>query len=161
MRRAVAVWVAVVGMLVGVIGLAGTAGAQTQSVTGAGPITKMVASNGQKAVVVKLHGGPGAGGPAKVRWVDVSIKGKTGGTFEAQGAWYGADWVKSLAKGEKLITCAGLEIVWNASKKLWRFVVPRSCLKGLSDRVRVSATLVSTVVAVPGEAGPTAWLRRG
>lgn len=158
MRRAVAVWVAVIGLLVGVIGLAGTAGAETQSVKGAGPISKMVANNGKNAVLVKLYG---TGGKAKVRWVNVSIRGKTGGTVKAQGAWYGADWINSLEKGEKLVSCPGLEIGWNGTKKFWRFLVPRSCLKGLADKVKVSAELVANTTAQPGEAGPTTWLRRG
>lgn len=160
MRRSIAVCAVVVGFLAGTLGAVGPASAASQTVPGVGPITKMTANNAAKKVVVKIVGD---GGPSKIRWVDTTIKGK--GTdavsYEAQGAWYGADWIVSLSNGTAVVTCKKLSLTWTKKTKTWTFTVPRPCLKDLTNKVKVSATMVSTTNAMPGEAGPTKWLKRG
>ncbi len=156
MRRVIAVWTMVLGLLLVSLGIAG---AESTTVDGTSDITRMYASNGQSSVLVKVYG---TGGKDEIRWVNVTMKGKDGVRYKAQGANYpGGEWATSLEKGQKAVDCPGLRVAWKADGGFWRFLVPRSCLTKLTQKIRVSAVLVSNASAVPGEAGPTRWLARG
>lgn len=159
MRRSMAVCALLLGLVAGLMGSSAPALAARATEQGVGPIKKMVADNGQDTVVVKVYG---TGGKGKIRWVNTTLRGRDGTRYLAQGAHYpGGVWAVHLETGEELVECDGLRLTWNGPKKFWRFVVPRTCLADLTDRIRVRADLVSVNSARPGEAGPTRWLARG
>jgi hypothetical protein len=148
------------------VGLAGPVAAESTTVTGSGPLEKMAVSNGQDAVVAKVHG---PGNPCNVvRWVKIRFRDQDGTRYTADGACLpgdpasGGGWHKSLARGTNLVACGGYRLKYNATGAFWRFEIPRSCLTKLGNSIKVTAgELVTTTSAIPGEAGPTGWLSRG
>lgn len=144
------------------VGLAGPAAAESTTVSGAagGPLKKMFVNNGQDAVVAKLYG-PG-GKCSKVKQVDIRMSDKDGTEFTAIGACHpGNVWGKSLDLPTSGVSCPDFTLAYDATGKFWRFQVPRSCLEGLGNGIRVLGELVTWANAVPGEAGPTSRLARG
>jgi len=154
MRRVLSVVLAVVAISLSVTS---SATADTGTVGGTGDISKLVASNKSDAVLVKVFG---PGGKCDVRYVAAKLKGTDGATFQASGGCYpGGQWVVGLSKGTKVVTCGGDKLAYNATGAFWRFYIPRTCLRRLTNKIKVSAEL--TYSAMPGEAGPTRWIRRG
>ena len=157
------------GLLLSVLallwGLAGPAAAEAQTVAGTGDITKMSASNGQKALVAKVFTDGGKCSQTKEVWVN--LKDGDGTQYKAWGGCIpgdpasGGGWHKALERGSKLVTCGGFTLTYDKTGGFWRFEVPRSCLTGLADRIKVSAVHSSFVTATVNEAGPTRWLSRG
>lgn len=155
MRRSIAVVAMVMGLLAGLLG---PAQAESTTVQGTSVIDKMFVKNGTNSVVAKVYG---TGGKAKVRWVDIRLRGSDGVRYTARGAWYGATWAKSLSRGTHSVSCGGFTLSYNSTYHFWRFYIPRTCLGQLTNRIKVSAELVSLTSGTPGEAGPTSWLTRG
>lgn len=130
------------------------------SVPGTNAYTKLVLANNQKAVVTKMFG-PG-GGPCSVKYVTAKFRDRDGTRYTIDGGCYGAgDWVTSLSRGQKLKSCAGFKLTYNESKGFWRGVVPRSCLKGLANSIKVTTSWIDDRSPTPGEAGPTKYVARG
>ena len=122
-------------------------------------ITKMVVNNRDGSVLVKVFG---TGGKPAVRWIDVDIKDGDGTRYEAHGGWYGDKWAKSLSKGSgTLVTCDGFALSWVGDGDYWKIVIPRSCLKGLADRIKAKSELVSFAGASPGYTPWSPWVNRG
>ena len=139
------------------VSLTGIAHADSATVTGSGDIQRLVAKNGTEAVVVKIFG---AGGKCDIRYVAATLRGTDGVRYKASGGCYpGGQWILGLSKGTKLVSCGSGRLAYNATGGFWRFTVPRSCLGKLTDKIKVSGEL--TFSAMPGEAGPTTWVRRG
>lgn len=149
--------VALCGVLALLVGPVGPASADSTTVAGTGDISTMFVNNDDTAVKVKIYG---PGGKCDVRYVAATLKGTDGVTYKAVGGCYpGGVWIKSLERGTKVVPCADYKLSYNTTGKFWRFVVPRSCLGKLTNKVRVSGEL--TYSPTPGEAGPTRALPRG
>lgn len=139
------------------LGLVGPAHADTASVSGSGDIDRMTVKNGDSAVVVKIFG---PGGKCEVRSVSATLKGTDGVSYQAQGGCYpGNTWALSLSKGTRSIACSEDRLRYNADNEFWKFVVPRSCLTKLTNKIKVTGSLVYG--PTPGEAGPTRLIPRG
>jgi hypothetical protein len=142
------------------LGLAGPAAAESQTVVGSSDIKKMFVSNGQDAVVAKIYG-PGAK-CSKVKELAIHLTDKDGTEFTARGACHPGDvWGKSLDLPTAGVSCPGFRLAYNATGKFWRFDVPRTCLKGLANGIKVDGWLVTWTNPSPGLAGPTRRLARG
>jgi hypothetical protein len=142
------------------LGLAGPAAAESQTVDGKSDIKKMFVSNGQDAVVAKVFG-PG-GKCSKVKELAIHLTDKDGTDFTARGACHpGNVWGKSLDLPTAGVPCPDFKLAYNATGKFWRFEVPRTCLEGLANGIKVDGWLVTWANAVPGLAGPTRRLSRG
>lgn len=153
-RKIVAVSIASAALC---LGMSVPAYADSATVSGTGDIEKMTAKNGTDAVVVKVFG---PGGKCDVRSVSATLKGSDGVTYEATGACYpGGEWIFSLQKGEKLLSCSADRLAYNTTGGFWRFYVPRSCLPRLTNKIKVSSEMVYG--PTPGEAGPTRLIARG
>jgi hypothetical protein len=142
------------------LGMAGPVTAESQTMPGASDVKKMFVSNGQNAVVAKVYG-PG-GKCSKVAQVDIRMSDKDGTEFTAIGACHpGNVWGKSLDLPTSGVDCKGFKLAYDATGKFWRFEVPRSCLKGLANGIKVLGELRTWANATPGQAGPTRRLSRG
>ena len=139
------------------VSLTGTAHADSANVAGSGDIQRLVATNGADTVVVKIFG---PGGKCDIRYVAATLRGTDGVTYNASGGCYpGGQWILGLSKGSTAVPCGSDKLTYNAAAGFWRFAVPRSCLRKLTNRIKVSGEL--TYSAMPGAAGPTRWVRRG
>lgn len=139
------------------VSLTGTAHADRASVTGSGDIQKLVANNSTDAVVVKIFG---PGGKCDIRYVAATLRGTDGVKYKASGGCYpSGQWILGLSKGTKEVACGSDKLGYNATGEFWRFTVPRDCLGRLTNKIKVSGELIFS--AMPGEAGPTSWIRRG
>jgi hypothetical protein len=117
----------------------------------------MTVNNGAQAVVVKIFG---PGGECDVRYVAATLRGKDGVSYKASGGCYpGGEWIVDLSKGTRSVACGGDRLAYNTSGGFWRISVPRDCLRKLTNTIKVSGEL--TFSAMPGEAGPSKWVRRG
>jgi hypothetical protein len=142
------------------VGLAGPVAAESQTVVGTSDIKKMAVSNGQSSVVAKVYG-PG-GKCSKVKEVAIHLTDKDGTDFTARGACHpGGVWGMSLDLPTSGVSCPDDKLAYNATGKFWRFEVPRTCLDGLANGIRVDGWLVTWTNAKPGLAGPTRRLTRG
>ena len=141
-------------------GLAGPAGAESQTVDGQSDIKKMFVSNGKNAVVAKVYG-PG-GKCSKVKEVAIHLTDRDGTDFTARGACHAENvWGKSLDLPTAGVSCPDFTLAYDATGKFWRFAVPRTCLEGLANGIKVDGWLVTWANASPGLAGPTRRLSRG
>ena len=154
---------AVLAGLALLLGLAGPASAEAQTVAGSrGDLTELFVSNGSNAVVAKVQGSNIECGASM--WVQIVMRDGDGTKYTAMGACYpgdpasGGGWHKSLERGNTLVKC-GFTLKYNTTGGFWRFEVPRTCLNKLANRIKVTAEVVAT--ASPGAAGPTKWLSRG
>ena len=149
-----------VGVVVAIavsVSLTGTALADSATVTGSGDIQKLVVDNGAETVVVKIFG---PGGKCDIRYVAATLRGTDGVSYKATGGCYpGGQWILGLSKGTKEVACGTDKLTYNSAGEFWRFAVPRSCLRKLTNKVKVSGELIFS--PMPGEAGPTRWVRRG
>lgn len=137
--------------------LAGPSAADSQTKSGEGDLTKMWVNNGKSAVTVKLFA---PGGKCKVANLMVTVTGADNlfyayGACPSPGTWKSGLQNKNLAK----VACSGFKLTYNKDNKFWRVYVPRTCLKNLGNKIKVSAYV--QVSGVPGAAGPTKWLGRG
>jgi hypothetical protein len=145
----------------------GVAIAQSQTVTGTGDITKMVASNGTSSVTVKVFGLKKPCGGAQYLHVHVT----TGdGTllYEAEGGCYSAEWHTGLyytptgaPEDLEAVDCAEFSFSRNRTTGAFNVVMPRSCLVNAPNRVRVDADGQNYGTLTGGLAGPTKVLSRG
>lgn len=146
-----------------VLGFVGPAAADSVTVEGTSEsgepteITKMVVQNRTDEVLVKVFG---TGGKNAVRWVDVDVKDGDGTRYQAMAAWYGEDWATSLAKGDDLVSCDDFVFAWIGDGGFWKVSVPRSCLDGLANRIKVRSELVASG-PMPGFTGWSPWVKRG
>ena len=151
--------------------IASSATGESQTVRGKGDLKKMVATNAQGAVKVKLFGFRGPC-EAKQFTIDVFWGSKpryqvqaacTAGTTWTRGLYYDADRTDDQgALATKPVRCPGFRLRYVTSDKSWRAVLPRDCLSKAPNRVRVKSEGVNYAgSAIPGEAGPTRLLRRG
>jgi len=139
------------------VSLTGIAHADRVTVTGSGDIQKLVAKNGTDSVVVQIFG---PGGECDIRYVAATLRGTDGVKYKVSGGCYpGGQWILGLSKGTKEVRCSSDRLAYNATGGFWRFTVPRTCLGKLTNKIKVSGEL--TFGPMPGEAGPTSWVRRG
>lgn len=148
--------------------VAASAFAASQTVRGQGDLKKMIASNGDKAVTVKLYGFKG---PCVARQFDIQIlwatkpayavrAGCTGGTTWTRGLYYAAD--RNEGFGGRRIACRGFKLTYASAGNVWTAVVPRLCIPKAANRIRVKAEGINySGSAMPGVAGPTRLLARG
>lgn len=148
-----------------VLGLAGPAAAESQTVTGTGAVKKMSVTNGQGAVVGKVFG---PGKPCDITMsVSLRLRDRDGTRYLANGACHpgapedGGGWHKSLARGNTGVTCSGFKLTYNSTGKFWRFEIPRSCVGRLANQVKANGEMSATTSATLNQAGPTRWLARG
>lgn len=163
-RRMATTTVAVLMALGGALVPAGQAWADSATVQGTSDtgeptdIDKMVVNNREDSVLLKVHG---TGGKDAVRWVTANLKDGDGTKYEAMGGWYGADWAVSLSRGNTLVDCDAMVFKYVADPGYWKIVVPRSCLKRLSDRIKARSEIVSYENASPGYTPWSPWVKRG
>lgn len=120
-------------------------------------LTKMVVNNRDGSVLVKVFG---TGGKNKVDEVIVRLKDGDGTAYRAIAGWYpGGVWAASLQRGSNLVDCDNLVFSWVGDGDYWKVVVPRSCLKGLADRIKAKSELVAS--ASPGYTPWSPWVNRG
>lgn len=144
---------------------AGTAWADSVTVQGTSAlgeptdITKMVVNNRDGSVLVKVFG---TGGKNKVDEVIVRLKDGDGTAYRAIAGWYpGGVWAASLERGSNLVDCDNLVFSWVGDGDYWKVIVPRSCLKGLADRIKGKSEMASYVNASPGYTPWSPWVNRG
>jgi len=138
------------------LGLMGASSAQTVTKAGSGELSKIVVNNAAKAVTVKVYG---PGGACSIRQVAVDLTGKKDKKYQIHGTCY-QTWVKSIYLGQKQVKCAGFVMTYNKTAKFWRISVPRTCLTQLTSKIKVYSSIMGSS-AMPSEAGPTRWIRRG
>jgi hypothetical protein len=154
------------------LGLAGPAAAESQTIPGTGVVPgtvgdleKLFVSNGSTSVVAKAYGSDIECGVS--RWVSIVMRDGDGTRYTAMGGCYpgdpasGGGWHKSLSRGNTLVNCSGFTLRYNSTGGYWRFEVPRSCLGRLANRIKVVTAELNSGSPNPGLAGPTRWLSRG
>ena len=57
--------------------------------------------------------------------------------------------------------CGGLTYSYNDTNDFYRFSVPRTCLSGLANRIKVTKSVMDIGSVTPSEAGPTPYVGRG
>jgi hypothetical protein len=144
---------------------AGPAAAQSVTVDGSGDITKMFASNGDKAAVAKVYG---LDKPCDAQYLNVKVSSKREGYYQAEAGCYGTQWLKGLYyhssaddQGPSKVSCDGFRFTYNADSHFYKVKMPRSCLDHAPNRVRFASEGHDYASAMPGEAGPTKLLDRG
>lgn len=138
----------------------GAAHAAKTSVEGTGNYEKLVLANLKNKVVVKMHG-PG-GGPCDIKYVAATLRDKDGTRYTIDAGCYpGGTWIISLSRGSKLVECEGLKLTYQTTGGFWNGVMPRSCLKRLADRIKVTTSTIDDYSPTVSEAGPTNYVRRG
>jgi hypothetical protein len=143
-----------------VVTLAPPAQAEKTSVEGTHAFTRLVLDNRQRAVVLKMYG-PG-GGDCSVKHLYDKIRDRDGTRYTvAAGCYPGAVWAVSLSTGGELVDCGGLAVSYDADGGFWLAKVPRGCLDGLADKIKVTSAGIDDYSPAPGEAGPTAYVDRG
>lgn len=152
MKRTIGVLLCVLALTVG---LMAASSAETVTKTGTGELKKIVATNGANAVTVKVYG---PGGACKIRQLQVNLTGRDGKKYDISGTCH-ETWVKYIYYGQTRVRCADFVMRYNSDLKFWRVYVPRSCLKNLTNRIKVQALIFGP--AAPSTAGPTRWLTRG
>lgn len=166
MRRQVAVTAVAVLVAMGTLAQAGTAWAESVTVQGTSELEngaptdlkKMAVNNRQGSVLLKIHG---TGGTGAVRSVTAYVKDRDGTRYQARAAWYGADWVVSLSRGDRLVTCGAMVFRYVADRGFWKVSVPRSCLNRLADRIKARSEIVTPTSAYPGYTPWSPWVTRG
>ena len=145
----------------------GVAIAESQTVTGTGDITKMVASNGTSSVTTKVFGLKRPCGGAWFLHVFVTAADGTP-LYKAEGGCYSAEWHTSLwytptgaPEDYVAVDCAGFSFTRNRTTGAYKVVMPRSCLGNAPNRVRVEADGANYGTLTGGHAGPTKVLSRG
>jgi hypothetical protein len=148
------------------LGLAGPAAAESQTVTGSGTVTKMSVNNATDSVVAKVFGPNFACDGASPKWVQIVMRDSDGTKYISKGRCQPGDptnpltgWHVTLERGA-LKACKGDTVKYSGTGGFWRFEVPRSCLTGLANKIKVTSELASGS-PTPGAAGPTRWLTRG
>ncbi len=125
-------------------------------------ITKMVVNNRDGSVLVKVFGDGGKNRSTSARIARTQGRGRhrvRGSRRLVPGRRCGA---KSLSTGAATwSTCDGLVFTWEGDGDYWKIVVPRSCLKGLADRIKAKSELVSYAGASPGYTPWSPWVQRG
>ncbi len=130
------------------------------SVEGTNAYTKLVLLNKQSQVQVKMFG-PG-GGDCSVKYLQTTVRDKDGTRYRlAAGCYPGATWAVSLEQGGDLVECEGASLAYVEADGYWRGKVPRSCLGGLANRIKVTTSSLDDYSPTPGEAGPTRYVARG
>lgn len=150
-----------------VLGLAGPAAADSASVAGTGAITTMTVNNGSSSVVAKVFGPSFACDGSALKWVKIVMRDGDGTRYTAKGACYlgdptspAAGWRVTLERGGSLRACVGDAVSYIGTGNYWRLAVPRSCLNGLANRIKVVESELAPG-PTPGFAGPTPWIARG
>ncbi|MEA2462250.1 MAG: hypothetical protein QOH90_2427, partial [Actinomycetota bacterium] len=124
-----------------VIGVVGSAAAESVTVQGSGDIKKMVAINGQTAAVTKVFG---LGKPcASAQYVSIHVMWGTSeydveGACSMQGSWdtglfYQQDRSNPNAKE---VNCPGFTLTYNSTNKSLKAFIPRSCMTKAPNRVK-------------------------
>jgi len=166
MRRLIGMTAVAVLVAVGTLVQAGTAWADSVTVQGTSDLedgsptdlAKMVVNNRQGSLLLKIHG---TGGKDAVRWVTANVKDRDGTRYRAQAGWYGEDWIASLSRGDRLVTCDAMVFTYVADPGFWKISVPRSCLNRLADRIKARSEIVTPTSAYPGYTPWSPWVRRG
>lgn len=166
MRRLMATTAVAVLVAVGTLVQAETAWAGSVTVQGTSDLEsgaptdleKMVVNNRQGSVLLKIHG---TGGKDAVRWVTADVKDRDGTRYQARAGWYGADWIVSLSRGDRLVACGAMVFTYVADPGFWKVSVPRSCLNRLADRIKARSEIVTPTSAYPGYTPWSPWVTRG
>ena len=160
MTRIVTLLAGVLLAVLALVAVESPAQADKTSVEGTQAFTKLVLDNRQRAVVLKMVG-PG-GGDCSVRYLFDRIRDRDGTRYTVDAGCYpGAVWAVSLSTGGDLVECGGLSVDYDADGGFWLAKVPRGCLDGLADKIKVTAAGIDDYTPAPGEAGPTAYVDRG
>ena len=141
--------------------LAPPASGATTSVEGTGVYDRLVLANNQDTVVIKAYGPKPASGTCD--WsVNAKFRDGDGTNYTVTRACYGEDTLAtSLSRGTTLKQCGGLAYSYNNTSGFYRFSVPRTCLTGLANRIKVTRSVMDLGSPSPSEAGPTAYVARG
>jgi hypothetical protein len=170
MRRAVAVLLALsTALTLGV----GVANAQSQTVAGDkyggsfGDVRKIVVNNAAAKLTTKVFGlGEPCGGAASLQ---VDVQNRRGRLlYRAEGSCVGVDWGRGLyatdtGKPEDAVPvkCKKFVLARSAKSGAFRVVIPRTCMSGAPNKLRVEVNGLNFGSATGGHAGPTKALRRG
>lgn len=139
---------------------ASAAHAAQTSVSGTNSYTRLVLVNGQTQVTLRMYG-PG-GGPCSVKYVDATVRDADGTRYTLSvGCYPGNTWAVGLSRGNTLVKCPGAKLSYVGTGGFWRGVMPRSCLSGLANRIKVTRSSLVDWSPTPGEAGPTRYVARG
>lgn len=171
MRRAMAVLIAL--STVFALGV-GAAQAQSQTLAGDkyggsfGDIRKIVVNNATNALTTKVFG---IGRPCKeAKSLQVNVQNRRGRLlFMAEAGCYGAStWGTGLystttGKPEDAteVTCGKFVFARSPKTGAYRIVIPRKCMAGAPNKLRVEVDGLNFGSASGGHAGPTKALRRG
>jgi hypothetical protein len=160
MRRVVILLSATMLTLLPWSGTVGQASAATTSVKGNGSYERLVLQNRAGPVVLKMFT---PGGECAIRYIQAALRDRAGTRYVVAGGCYGSgEWVASLSKGRDLVECPRLKLTYNADKGFWKAVVPRGCLRGLANRIKVPFSFVDDRSPNDdNEAGPTRYVARG
>src|SRR4051794_24400136 len=163
MRRLLTVVLAAIAL---VLGLIAPASADSVTVQGQGNITKMSVNNGANKIVTKVEG---LDEPCQAKSLWVTVSSKQTPQYRAEAGCYQGKWIKGLylpksgdwTSGGERVPCGGFALKCVTAGKLYKVVMPRSCVGKLPNKVRVAAEGIDFASAVPGSAGPTKLLARG
>jgi hypothetical protein len=162
MRRALTVLLALTGLM---LGLTGSASADSVTVKGTGNITKMYVNNDTGKITVKVYG---LDKPCMAKSLWVTVSSRETAKYRAEAGCYGGTWAKGLylyangdtGSGGKKVTCAGFVFKYVTDGKFYKIVMPRTCVSKLPNKVKVTAEGVDYASAMPGYA-TTKLLPRG
>jgi len=170
MRRAAAVLLAL--STVAALGV-GVANAQSQTVAGDkyggsfGDVRKIVVNNATANLTTKVFG---LGKPCVgAKSLSVDVQNRRGRLlYQAQAGCYGVDWGTGLyatttGKPEDAVPvkCPKFVLARSAKSGAFRVVIPRKCMSGAPNKLRVEVNGLNFGSATGGHAGPTKALRRG
>ncbi len=147
------------------LGLPAAVGATT-SVNGSGVYQKLVLANNQNAVVLKMYG-PRAAADSCDWSVNATMRDVDGTRYTVTRACYGGEadgedvYATSLSRGTTLKACGGLAFSYNDTADFYRFSIPRTCLTGLANRIKVTKSEMELNTPSINEAGPTPYVARG
>jgi hypothetical protein len=164
MRRLGVILVAFVGFL----GLGGgIANGESQTVSGTGDITRMVADNGTNAVTTKVFG---LGRPCGGAWyLHVDVTNRNGRLlYRAEGGCTSGEWHTGLyytstgvIEDATPVRCRNFSFARSRATGAFRVEMPRGCLDHAPARIKVKADGANYGTLTGGAAGPTRLLTRG
>jgi len=127
------------------------------TVDGRGVYDRLEFKNQDNRLVFRMYA---PGGKCRIDAITVKVRDRDGTKYRLTGWCEDGEWHKRLSRRGHTVQCDDLRLMYKPSGGFWRAVVPRECLDGLANRVKVVRSRVYTGTAV-GKAGPTRYVARG
>ena len=94
------------------------------------------------------------GGKCRIDLITVKFRDRDGTKYRLTGWCEDGEWHKRLSRRGHTVQCDDLRLVYKPSGAFWRAVVPRECLDGLANQVKVVRSRVGRDAPRPGHNRP-------